>query len=520
MKRALVAILGAAALVAVLAPPALAGEVEVVVVPSLSLARIAPTAAVGLLVPGTGETVTRAGSLSALVRGRATSSLVGGVTGGAVSVAPSTEPGTRATVYVVLPPPGRRSNTRRYPVAVVGAGYRGLLVSGSTRIPGLVAITDIAPTALALRERARPPLRWEPRTDPVGALRRLDRRLEDATAPRDAVTISLVVTALVLALAGLAARSPLAARATPAAPLCALAVSLLLSATGLTSPALAIALAFGATVPLALLVVLRRRVAGWLLGAAVCAYLALLVLRPETASLAVIGPHPESGGRFYGVTNLVETLLLVATVAVVAVAPVLPALALALVTLVTVGWSEAGADGGGILVLGAAYAVVVLLRRSGRLRTPQVLLAAAALVVGAVVLVLVDRLAGGSSHVTRSVGDGPGSVLSDIGRRLDTSWHAATGNAHTVALCLVAIAGVILVAARLPRTIAGTAVLAGLAVSLVVNDSPPDVLVAAAIGLAGLAIEAWALGRSRRSVGRDGGRTASLLHRRGPGPGD
>lgn len=495
MRRALVAILGAAAVVAALAPSALAGEVEVVLSPSLDLGRVSATAAVGLLVPGTGETVTRAGALSALVRGRATSTLVGGMTTGKVLLRPSRQPGTRVTIYLALPPAGRTSNTRRYPIAVVGGAYRGLLTSPSTRIPGLVSIADIAPTALALRAGEEPPLGSHPRTDAVRAVRDLDRRLDDASAPRDAVTISLVVTALALALAGLVLCSPLAARATPAAPLCALAVSLGLSAAGLTSPGLAVALAYGATVPLALLVVARPTVAAWLLGAFVCTYLAVLVASPQTAALAVIGPHPESGGRFFGVTNLVETLLLVGTVAVVAVAPAIPAAALALVTLLAVGWSEAGADGGGILVLGVAYAVVALLRRGARPRLPQLALAAAALLLGSLALVLLDRLTGGSSHVTRSVGEGPGSLLSDIGRRLDHSWHAATNNPHTIAICLVAIAGIVFVSTRLTRTISGTAVLAGLVVSLVVNDSPPDVLVTAAIGLAGLSIEAWSRGR-------------------------
>ena len=40
------------------------------------------------------------------------------------------------------------------------------------------------------------------------------------------------------------------------------------------------------------------------------AFLVVLAASPETDSLAAIGPHPDGGGRFYGVTNQVETLLL------------------------------------------------------------------------------------------------------------------------------------------------------------------------------------------------------------------
>ena len=54
------------------------------------------------------------------------------------------------TIYVSLPPPGSHHNVTRYPVAIVGPGYRGLLTSGSTRIDGLVSLADIAPTAKAI----------------------------------------------------------------------------------------------------------------------------------------------------------------------------------------------------------------------------------------------------------------------------------------------------------------------------------------------------------------------------------
>ena len=45
---------------------------------------------------------------------------------------------------VKLPPPGEHSNTKRYSVAIVGAGFHGILASDSTRIRGLVSIADIA----------------------------------------------------------------------------------------------------------------------------------------------------------------------------------------------------------------------------------------------------------------------------------------------------------------------------------------------------------------------------------------
>ena len=52
-------------------------------------------------------------------------------------------------IVVTLPPRGSpHANNRRYPIAVVGHGFHGLLKSQTTRIDGLVSIVDIAPTAL------------------------------------------------------------------------------------------------------------------------------------------------------------------------------------------------------------------------------------------------------------------------------------------------------------------------------------------------------------------------------------
>ena len=48
----------------------------------------------------------------------------GGLPGGKPLIALSRAPGA-VTFYVALPPPGTHHNVRRYPIAVVGAGYRG-----------------------------------------------------------------------------------------------------------------------------------------------------------------------------------------------------------------------------------------------------------------------------------------------------------------------------------------------------------------------------------------------------------
>src|SRR5690348_1676978 len=109
----------AAALVVGLAALALtegarAAQVSVVVVPSLDVATAQTHAAVGLLVPGAGSTVTRAGAESSLVRGKVVSSLLGGKASGRPLITLARRP-SPVTIYVVLPPPGRTHNTHRYP---------------------------------------------------------------------------------------------------------------------------------------------------------------------------------------------------------------------------------------------------------------------------------------------------------------------------------------------------------------------------------------------------------------------
>ena len=136
----------------VLAAPAQAAETAVLVVDSVD--RVAGSGAVGLMVPGSGAEVSRAGALAALTRGEVEPALTGGVPEGDPLIELAERP-AGITFYVEVPPPGTHTNDRRYPIAVVGGGYRGLLESSSTRIPGLVSIADVAHSAVALEEDGR-----------------------------------------------------------------------------------------------------------------------------------------------------------------------------------------------------------------------------------------------------------------------------------------------------------------------------------------------------------------------------
>jgi hypothetical protein len=487
-----VAIAGVALLGALAgAGPARAEPVAVLVVPAQEVWAQADRGAVGLLVPGAGATVTREQALRSLTTGRSVSGLAGEEEREPL-ITLATRPGPR-TIYVALPPPGRHHNVTRYPVAVVGGGFHGILDSPSTRLPGLVSIADVAPTAVDLAQGAEPVLGFRPGN--AASLRELDLRLTRAHDSRTAATGGLAALLVCLTAAAFATRSRRLARSALLAAPSAIAIALLLSAAGIRSPAaVGIAIAAGGGV---VAYVAGRREA--MLAPAVALFLAgfLLVLAvfPETNSLASIGPHPDGGVRFFGVTNQVETLLL---------APVLAAAAasrrwlatIGLLALVAVGWSRAGADGGGVLVLLAGLGALVLQDGLRRLSLVRVALAGAAVLGLALLLVAVDAGLGGSSHVTTAVGDGPAGLADDLGRRLDVTWGGATGSWHAALLCILGLAALVAIAVRRPRHRVTTAFLVALALSLVVNDSPVDELVWGALGAT--ALLAWESASSAR----------------------
>jgi mono/diheme cytochrome c family protein len=127
-------------------------------------------------------------------------------------------------------------------------------------------------------------------------------------------------------------------------------------------------------------------------------------------------------------------------------------------------------------VLLAAYGTLLVRTRGVRLDARRVAALVVAGVAAALVLVGLDAAFGGSSHVTQAVGDGPGAVLGDIADRLELSARRtfeAVGPAFAV---LASLAVLVVVATRRPRRPLTDAVLVALVVSLVVNDTPGDVI--------------------------------------------
>lgn len=425
----------AAAVVAALAVTASASA-AVRVVEAIPLERYAESGAIGLAVPGSGPTVTRASALNTLLTGEVESSYLGGAPAGEALV--ELDVGPPPDTLVVLPPEGESENDR-YPIAVT-PGPRGVLTSDSTRIDGLVSLADVA--------RGR--LEVVAVDDPVATLERLESRIERNDR------IRLPLTILVGALAYLAA--VVAPRLAPRVILLALAANLWLAGWW----AVALVGLAAAALPL-----------GLACASVLTAYLLALGLDPESVALSPFGP--SQAGRFYGVSNLLETMLLVPAILGPALLGRLGVL-VAGVALVAVAGSRFGADGGGLLVLLAAYAT--LLARTHALRVDRRRAAGLAVagVATAAALVALDAALGGSSHVTQALGDGPGAVLGDVADRLELSARRTFGAAGPAFAALASLAVVLFVATRRPRRPVTDAVLVALLVSLLVNDTPGDVL--------------------------------------------
>jgi cytochrome c551/c552 len=453
--------------------------------------RQTPPGALGLYVAGAGGKISRAGAIASLERGKVENALLGGTPAGKVEVELVQGPASSPAVYVELPPPGTRSNTKRYLVSVDAPGYAGILTSDSTRIDGLVAIPDITQTAVAFANGRRTDIRAVAgsRDD----LTRLDQRLRRVHHVRGWTLTVVALTLLALAL--------LWPRAGVVFGAAAVTVALWLEWAGTTRFWEVLVWMSLAPAAIAYLVTLWLRWIPYAVAAFFAAFLLVLALRPETHSLAVLGARPDGGGRFFGIGNQVETLLLPPLLAAVIVGGLRWLLPLGALALVTIAWSKAGADGGGLVVYAAALAVVLLRLSAARVTWRRAALAAACVIALVFALVGIDAALGGSSHVTHAVGGGPGSLSGDFGHRLHISWASATKSAYNIVLFLASLGLLAWIGTRTPRRAAVDAMLVALTVSLLVNDTPVDVIGLGALGcLALLRFESVDSRRMRRGA--------------------
>jgi hypothetical protein len=475
----------------VVSAPASAAEpqrIGVLVVPGLELEDVAGwRGAVGLVVPDAGPETSLERAVASLVRGERRNSLRDGLPDGPVLIdavvleteRPNRPPRDAELIVVGVPEGGEQPNDRRYPIFVWSSRFDGLLTSESTRIPGLVSIADVAPTALGRADG----LSSTPDDDPVETLSDLDERIRDNGTSR--LPASILAALVIAALALWFPRAALAAFAAGAG------INLLLGIAGVSHvPTVLVTLGVGTAVAAILLArVLRTPLAlGLALAGVIAAYFVGMAVDAAWVALSPLGPTQNA--RFYGISNLLETMLLVPALAGAALLGrrLGPAgfVAVAALALVTVASSRLGADGGGAIVLAAGFAVLGIgLVGGGR----RAWLAGTALAAGAVVLIAADALLGPSTHVGDSVRGGPGEIASDLGDRVTLSWERATSSLLTAIVVAGSIAALALLAARLrrldvPRDFRAllVAFLAAIAVSLVVNDSPGDVAAGGLLG--------------------------------------
>jgi hypothetical protein len=462
------------------AGPAEARNVSVLLVTGEQRPDVRARGAVGLYVPGRGLFVSREEALADL-----------GPLPPETPCAPLQR--CRYELFVSVPPLGSQRNTRRYEVTILGPGYeRAVLESESTRIPGLVSIDDIRKTVEALEEGRDPPIEARRSKHPVADVERLDRRLDDARRAQTSATAALALVLIALAAAALFTRSARLARAALLFPLLAITLALVVSALEQVGP-VATTLAVVAAAPLAVLVAPSIRFARSV-AVFVAAFGLLLAFCPETNALMAIGPHPWSGGRFYGITNQIETLLLAPTLAAASLLRGWRFVVLAVLALVVVGASGMGADGGGILVFAACFVALWLFQRGRRLSLAWVFVVVA---IGLAVVAF-DALSGGSSHVVDAVSGGPRGLIDDFGRRLDRSQSIVTSSVWQFAVFAASLAVLAWFGAQRPRFAVVDAFLVAILVSLVVNDSPTKVVGFGAV-LCG-ALRAWCVS-ARSEVG-------------------
>ena len=441
---------------------------RVVVVPGLTigdLPQLATEGAVGLLVPNAGPRTSEADAFEGMVRGILYNTRLPRPRDSVLIHAQQSEsiPARGPVIVVGLPPATSAPNNRRYPIAVIGHGYHGLLMSSLTRLPGLVSMADVARTALQTPHA----LDWRRDDGAVASSYRLESQIEVArttTMPTSVLVLSLLVFIALLLPAG-----------APAAVGAALVANLALGTypTGDTASRVALVGAF--TVAGALLGPRRRLPLAFLMIGTLVAYGVMMIVQPWSLALAPIGPELTS--RFFGVSNVLETLLLVPALIGAKLAferwgwPAF--LAVGALSLAVIAENRLGSDGGGAIVVGVAFALLAVRMAHWPRRYAIPALGAAALVV--LGLANLDAASSSPDHLRGALQGGVAGIAHVAANRVPLAydrmlqqWWLVIPGFFTVVIGIAA--------ARIRP--AAFALCGALLASLLVNDSPGPVLIA------------------------------------------
>lgn len=434
---------------------------------------LAERGAVGLLRASYGPATNRRRALAQLIRGAETNARLGGLPAGKPLINASRIAffrGCQMCIVVKLPPRGRPiANHRLFRIAVIGRGFHGLLTSPTTRIPGLVSIVDVAPTALG---RALGGMSWAPSSASasVAVVDGLDAQVHSEDRLKYAGLFIAAAIAILLALLGWSA----ALTAIPAALLANLAL-------GVLHPANEVAIVAVFTVATAVAALGLARICRddlALLGLIVLVLLAYLVVfaeRPEWAAVTPLGP--DQNLRFWGIGDQIATLLLA------------PLLVGAVIARRRLGWAgfavfsllglflmtdnRLGANGGGAIGLGLALAVLgVRLSRRGWLALVAAVTLSATIVLG---IVQYGLASSGPNHLRSAFGSGIAGFVHVAANRVPLVYAPALHDwPLTLPLAvLLVVSGVLafrVTRARDARDLL-LALATGLIASLVINDA-------------------------------------------------
>jgi hypothetical protein len=242
-------------------------------------------------------------------------------------------------------------------------------------------------------------------------------------------------------------------------------------------------------------------------------------------SLALTGPNPKGGSRFFGIGNELEiTLAVTVLIGAGAGLTMLPrrlaprGFAIAcLVAAFVIGVGRLGADVGGVITLGAGGAAAVVASLPGGPSRRAIALAVIVPVLAVAVLVGLDLIIGGGAHLTRTVSSssGPGDLGQVILRRWRLSLAGLTNGTRPISAGISVL--VLIVIAWRRRAIfaplrdsheqvfaAGiTGVFVATVIGALANDSGPLIVMvgAAALLLAVAYVHASPRASARRALG-------------------
>jgi hypothetical protein len=483
--------------------------------------------------------------------------LPGGAQGRAVLHALAGQRAPGELVIVVQRVPDRRGGELLWvAVAGLGAGGGHELSSRTTKQDGLVAAIDIAPTVLARLGVHPVPAGVRGAAIETGGrlheagLRGLMGRLRVIGGRRLRALAVLLAAWSVLLLIAVRFGARARARAVRIGALGMLWAPVAVLAPAALEPSAAVEYAM-ITATCLLLGVLTDRLLPWpraLLAPAIVSVAALAIDALAGTQLlmrALLGPNPALGARFYGIGNELKSGLAVLVLAAVAAAlypavrgrRAVLAMALAGIVLALVeGSARIGAGVGGVILVGAGFAVATVLVSPldgdrGGLTRRRVLIVLISPLVGLAVLALIDlATAHGTGHFTGSIlhARSPGDLRDVIVRRYTAAWNELKNHAMPAATAVALLYAAVGLRRRerLLAPVAGdpawlAALAGGLAAGVVgalVEDSGPVLLVVAVFALGCVASYLWGRPPARTSgtprAARSRARTPPAAHAR------